>query len=202
MIFFHGGMFGNVTNDFYKLAYDSTDTCVICQDLLLGDDEIITLECAGIKRKNKTEGHSFHVTCMEKYAEIHGLRNLSCPMCRRPLNQEELKTLQSVIQPNMQTDELQTPQPLLVPLGTLQEHTGVGTIISIDPDEFQLYQDTMVDLHHNPDAVSRIQNSFVITGIRNGIYEIESIDGLYGQFESWSLSVNDLVHIITPGEYI
>ena len=109
MVFFHGGMFGNITNDVYKLVYDSTDTCVICQDLLWDDEEIMTLECAGIKRKNKTEGHSFHITCMEKYPKIHGLRNLSCPMCRRPLNQEELMALQSVISPDMETDRLQIP---------------------------------------------------------------------------------------------
>ena len=60
---------------------------------------------------------------------------------------------------------------------TLQAHIGVGTMISIDPNEFELFQDTLVhNFYHDEDAVSRIQNAFVITDITNGNLEIEAID--------------------------
>lgn len=196
-----------VTNDVYKLAHDSTEICVICQDLLWDDDEIVTLECAGIKRKNKTEGHSFHITCMEKYAAVHGIQNLSCPMCRRPLNQEEIFALQSAIQPDAETDGLQMHQgrpQRLVPVGTLQGHIGVGTIIRIHSDEFELFQDTWVhNFNHDEGAVNIIRNAFVITDMTNDNLQIDAVDRyvdddseIHGEILNWALSTNDLIHII------
>tara|TARA_B110000483_G_C18147401_1_gene524027 strand:+ start:322 stop:1026 length:705 start_codon:yes stop_codon:yes gene_type:complete len=201
MVLFHGGMFGNITDDMYRHVHELTDTCVICQELVMPYDEAITLECTGIQRENRADGHSFHLDCMTSYANVHGLQNIGCPMCRRQLNQDEVALLQSVITPvgmvrshgfNPHTGVLLTNldyerlthhvsellQEQMFPGGGV--HPGQiqeGVLICIHQELYQEFKDTWVhNFMYNEAFVNRIPNVFIITEVtRQGGLELSAV---------------------------